>query len=105
MTKSLKREQVDLLRFEKDLLALGAGLAALSSGAAANAKDAVGGFSTDHVALVQKAYLNLVEAVQTAHSAIEAGAVNMGLALLQAQGQPKEDPPVLEAAKAILGMG
>jgi hypothetical protein len=105
MKKSLKKEQIDLLRFEKELLGLGAGLAALSAGAAASAEEAVGGFAADHVGSVQQAYLNLVEAVQSAHSAIEANAVELGLTLLQANGHPKEDPPVLQAARAILGLG
>jgi hypothetical protein len=102
--KSLKKEQVDLLRFEKQLLTLGAGLAALTAGAGASAKNAVGEFAGDHALQIQDAYLNLVEKVQAAHSAIEAGAVQAGFALLQAQGEPKEEPPVLEAARSLLGL-
>lgn len=104
MTKSLKKEQVDLLQFEKQLLTLGAGLAALTAGAGASAKDAVGDFAGEHAAQIQHAYLNLVEKVQAAHSAIEASAVQAGYLLLQARGTPKEEPPVLEVAKSLLGM-
>lgn len=103
MKKSLKREQVDLLRFEKELLGLGAGLAALTAGAAAQAETVVGGLAGDHAEAVRAAYLNLVETVQSAHNAIEAKAVEVGASLMQASGVPK-DPP-LEIAKSLLGLG
>lgn len=104
MKKTLKREQVELLRFEKQLLGLGAGLVALTGGAAAQAQNAVGGQVGEHADAIQLAYLKLVETVQAAHIAIEASAVQAGFQLLQAQGEPKENPPVLEAAKSLLGM-
>jgi hypothetical protein len=105
MSKSLKREQVELLRFEKQLLGLGSGLAALTAGAAASADEVVGGLAGEHADAVRTAYLNLVETVQAAHSAIESSAVGLGATLLQAGGQPKPEPPVLELAKSILGIG
>ena len=80
-------------------------MAALTAGAAASAQDMVGEVVTDQTGLIQQAYLNLVETVQAAHTAIETSAVDLGLALLQATGAPKEDPPVLELAKSILGLG
>lgn len=104
MSKSLKKEQIELLRFEKQLLALGSGLAALSAGAGAQAANVVGDFANEHAADMQAAYLKLVEAVQAAHVAIESSAVSAGVQLLQARGQPKEDPPVLEAALSLFGM-
>lgn len=105
MSKSLKKEQIELLRFEKQLLGLGSGLAALTAGAGAQAEGVVGDFVGEHALEIQQAYLNLVETVQTAHAAIEASAVNAGVSLLQAAGQPKPEPPVLAVAKAILGIG
>ncbi len=102
MTKSLKKEQVDLLRFERELLALGAGLATLSAGAGAQAANVVGDFANGHVAQMQTAYLRLVETVQAAHDAIETSAVGAGVELLQARGQPKVG--VLEAALSLFGM-
>lgn len=104
MTKSLKKEQVELLKFEKQLLGLGAGLAALTGGAAVRAEAAVGGLTGDHAEQVRNAYLKLVETVQAAHSALETSAVQAGCQLLQAQGEPKENPPVVEAARSLLGM-
>lgn len=104
MEKSLKKEQVELLKFEKELLGLGAGLAALTAGAGASAKEAVGAGVAEHAAQMQSAYLNLVETVHAAHSAIEASAVSAGFELLQARGTPKESVSVLEAAKSLLGM-
>lgn len=105
MSKSLKKEQVELLRFEKQLLGLGTGLAALTAGAGAQAEDVVGGFVGQHADQIQQAYLNLVEQVQVAHAAIEASAVSAGVTLLQAAGQPKpQEPPIVMAAKAILGL-
>lgn len=102
MTKSLKKEQVDLLRFEKELLALGAGLAALSAGAGAQAANVVGDLAHGHAAEMQTAYLKLVETVQAAHDAIGTSAVGAGVELLQARGQPKVN--VLEAALSLFGM-
>ena len=102
MTKSLKKAQVDLLRFEKQLLTLGSGLAALSAGAGAQAADAVGDFANAHVAEMQGAYLNLVQTVQAAHDAVQSSAVGAGVELLQARGQPKVS--VLEAALSLFGM-
>lgn len=102
MSKSLKKAQVDLLRFEKQLLTLGSGLAALSAGAGAQAADVVGDFANGHTAEVQGAYLKLVETVQAAHDAIQSSAVGAGVELLQARGQPKVS--VLEAALSLFGM-
>lgn len=104
MTKSLKRQQVELLRFEQQLLALGSGLAALSAGAAAQAAEAVGETAASHTADVQTAYLKLVETVQAAHHAIETGAIGAGVELLQARGQPKPPPQLLETALSLFGM-
>ncbi len=103
MTKSLKKEQVALLRFEKELLALGTGLATLSAGAGAQAAEIVSDVP-GHVTKLQSAYLDLVQAVQAAHDAIESSALAAGVQLLQARGQPKEEPPVLEAALSLFGM-
>ncbi|MEM8935740.1 MAG: hypothetical protein AAGC77_04975 [Pseudomonadota bacterium] len=105
MDKDLKKEQVDLLKFEKQLLGLGAGLSALTAGAAASASDKVGDVAVTHTQNVQQAYLNLVETVQAAHDAIETSAAEAGFRLLQARGTPKEVPPVAEVAKSILGIG
>lgn len=102
MTQSLKKQQVDLLRFEKELLALGASLAALSAGAGAQAATLVGGSAHERAVDVQTAYLALVQTVQAAHDAIEASAVHAGIELLQARGQPKVG--VMEAALSLFGM-
>lgn len=102
MTKTLKKEQAELLRFERELLALGAGLAALTGGAAANAREVVGDSAAEHAVSLQEAYLNLVEKVQAAHDAMEQGAVVVGARILEARGDPKVS--VLEAAKSVLGM-
>ena len=56
-----------------------------------------------HAQNMQTAYLNLVEKVQAAHDAMEAGAAAAGAQLLEARGQPKVT--VLEAAKSLLGIG
>ena len=104
MKKSLKKEQIDLLKFEKQLLGLGAGLGALSAGAAVGATEAVGDVAATHTAKMQEAYLNLVETVQAAHSAVETSAAEAGIQLLKANGVPK-DPPMMEIAKSLLGIG
>ena len=105
MTKSLKKEQVELLKFEKQLLGLGAGLGALTAGHGAAAQSAVGEISAEQAEKVQHDYLNLVETVQSAHNAIEASAFKAGVTLLRADGAPKQEPPLVEVAKSLLGLG
>lgn len=102
MSKSLKREQAKLLRLEKQLLAAGAILAGMTS--SAKAHDILGDVAVDQQSKVTDAYLNLVQAVQTAHEAMNAKAIELGVLLLQVDGTPKDKPP-LEMAKSILGIG
>ncbi len=104
MKKSLKKEQVELLRFEKQLLGLGAGLAALTAGAGANAQKVVGEIAGDQAANIQQAYLNLVQTVQAAHTAIEASAAAAGAQFMQANGTPK-NTALVEMAKSAIGIG
>lgn len=100
MTQSLKREQARLLQLEKKLLAAGAILAGMTT--SAKAHGILGEVAADQQAKVTEAYMNLVQAVQTAHDAMNAKAVALGVDLLQLNGQPK-NPPV-ELAKSILGI-
>lgn len=104
MKTSLKKEQVDLLKFEKQLLGLGAGLAALTAGAGANAQKVVGDLASDHAGNIQQAYLNLVETVQSAHNAIESSAAAAGANFLQGNGTPK-NVALVEMAKSVIGIG
>lgn len=100
MTKSLKREQARLLQMEKKLLAAGVVLAGMNG--SANAHAILGDVASEQNARVTDAYLNLVQTVQTAHEAMNAKALALGVELMQAHGVPK-DPP-LAVAKAILGL-
>jgi hypothetical protein len=101
MTKSLKREQLRLLKLEKRLLAVGAGIAGLTAGGA-NAKEILGEMTTEHASKVTDAYLGLVQSVQAAHDALNAKAMALGVELLKAGGQPKDR--TLDAARQILGL-
>ena len=103
MKKSLKREQIELLRFEKQLLGLGAGLSALTAGAAASATDKVGEIAPAQAEQIQQAYLNLVETVQAAHDKVESAAVQTGVEFM-VRGVPKERT-LLEIARSLLGTG
>lgn len=102
MTKSLKREQAKLLRLEKQLLAAGTILAGMTT--SAKAHDILGSVAAEQQAKVTDAYLNLVQAVQSAHEAMNVKAMELGVLLLQIDGTPKDKPPV-EMAKSILGIG
>lgn len=104
MKKNLKKEQVQLLRFEKELLGLGAGVAALTAGAGAGAEKVVGELASQQVANIQQAYLDLVETVQAAHNAVEASAAAAGAHFIQASGTPK-NTALLEMAKSVIGIG
>lgn len=101
---SLRKEQVELLRFEKELIGLGAGLAALTAGAAANAEKVVGPVAKEQAEAIQAAYINLVQTVEAAHYAIEIDAISVGARLFQAKGDPKNQM-LLETAKSALGIG
>lgn len=102
MSKSLKKQQVALLKFEKELLALGASLATLTVVTGAQTAEIVGDLANRQTAEMQDAYLKLVASVQNAHDVIEATALGAGVDLLQARGQPKAS--VLEAALSLFGM-
>lgn len=104
MKKNLKKDQVELLKFEKQLLGLGAGLAALTAGAGANAQKVVGDVAAEHAENIQKAYLNLVETVQAAHNAVETSAAAAGAHFMHASGTPK-NTALLEMAKSVVGIG
>ena len=104
MKKSLKKEQVNLLRFEKQLLALGAGLGTLTAVNGAKAEALVGGVASEQAETVRQAYLQLVESVQAAHTALETQALEIGVDIMRAGGEPKE-PPLLEMARSVLGLG
>lgn len=103
MTKSLKKQQVALLKVEKQALTLGAGIAALTATSGAHAEEVLGETVAAHAETVKAAYLNLVATMQAAHDAMEATAQAVGAELLQARGTPKD--PVLEGAKSLLGLG
>lgn len=101
--KSLKKEQLDLLRFEKELLALGVGVAALTS-AGVRAERVVGDVAANHAGNIREAYLNLVETVQAAHDAVESSATLVGAHFLKAGGTPK-NTTLLELARSVIGIG
>lgn len=104
MARSLRKDQIELLKFERQLLSLGAGLATLTAGAAVNAGEVVGDLAADHAGMIQEAYLNLVETVQTAHNAIETSAAAAGAYFMHAGGAPK-NATLLEMAKSVIGIG
>lgn len=104
MSTNLKKDQVELLKFEKQLIGLGAGLAALTAGAGANAQRVVGDVAADQAENIQQAYLNLVETVQAAHNAIESSAAAAGAQFMHASGTPK-NTALLEMAKSVIGIG
>lgn len=104
MKNSLRKEQLALLKFEKQLIGLGAGLGALFAAAGPSAKTIIGVVPADENAKVQEAYLNLVEAVQSAHNAMEQSAISAGAELLKATGVPKTQS-LTEIAKSVLGIG
>ena len=104
MSNDLRREQVALLRFEKQL----AGLAASLAAGAAVVKSVDGKLpalqAQDAYQDIQLALVQLAEATERAHDAVNAQALEHGMRLLNVTGGvPKERPR--DIALSILGLG
>lgn len=100
--KSLKKEQIALLRYEKSIAASAAVLGAIGAGAAASANDTLDGLSMEALAKIQEAHIALAQAVSDAHDAMQEKAVAVGAPLVDG-GLPKER--LVEAVKSTLGLG
>lgn len=100
----LRREQRQLLSFEKQI----AGLAAMVAAGGATAKAADGKLHANDAlaahAEIQQAVLNLAEVTARAHDALEAKAVAAGASYFEAVGGlPKSS--IAQRVLSILGLG
>jgi hypothetical protein len=101
MTKDVRKEQVQLLKFEKKLAGLAAFVAA-GSATAASAADKVNAEAT------MKAYADISNAADVttkAHAALEASALAAGLKFFEANGGGTGKNPPAEVVRSILGIG
>lgn len=104
MSKSLKKEQVSLLRFEKQIVGLAGALAA--GGVVAKAVDEKLNTSEGAAAYaeIQSALVHLADVTSRAHEVINSKAVSAGLETLQASGgTPKRS--VSSAVASLFGIG
>lgn len=103
MTKDVRKEQVQLLKFEKKLAGLAAFIAA-GSATAASAADKVNAEATMKAySDISNALLLLADVTTKAHAALEASVVEAGVRALQANGAPKNPPS--EVVRSLLGIG
>lgn len=105
MTKDVRKEQVQLLKFEKKLAGLAAFVAAGS--ATATAASAAGKVNAEATMKaysdISNALLHLADVTTKAHAVLEASVVETGVRALQANGAPKNPPS--EVVRSLLGIG
>lgn len=107
MTNDLRREQLQLLKFEKAVAALGAAAAVLPGvAAAANAKSDAPAVSPEVIDAWRQAYLDLAHKTQEIHSAFETSALNEGMTLIgQASGGTGKPPEIGYLGKVLSTLG
>ena len=100
----IRKEQLDLLRFEKALAGLAAVLAAAAGSARAADEKLGANLAGDAFVDAQNALMTLAELTSSAHAALDAKAFEVGARVLQASGGiPKTEPGGRVAS--ILGLG
>ncbi|MBI1393382.1 MAG: hypothetical protein GC152_11635 [Alphaproteobacteria bacterium] len=104
MTKDVKKEQIELLRFERKLVGLAAVLAAAGPTVASAAEKTGGDASLGAYREISDALVKLADATTAAHQAVEAAATQAGVDFMQANGLPKA-PPAAEVVRSLLGIG
>ena len=105
MTKDVRKEQIELLKFEKKLAGLAAFLAA-GSATAASAADKLNADATMKAYDdIRQALVHLADVTTEAHAALEASVAEIGVRALQlgGGGVPKES--TAEGVRSILGIG
>jgi hypothetical protein len=104
MTKDVRKEQVQLLKFERKLASLAAFVAAASA-TAASAADKVNAEATMKAyADISNALVHLADVTTKAHAALEASVVEAGVRALQLNGGTPKNPPS-EVVRSLLGIG
>lgn len=105
MTKDVRKEQVQLLKFEKKLAGLAAFVAA-GSATAASAADKVNAEATMKAYQdISNALVHLADVTTKAHAALEASAVQAGLKFFEVNGGGTGKNPPAEVVRSILGIG
>lgn len=107
MENDLRREQLQLLRFEKAAASLGLAAAVLPGvAAAASAKINAPVASPEAIDAWRQAYLDLAQKTQEIHSAFETSALNEGMKLIgQASGGTGKPPEIGYLGKALSVLG
>lgn len=98
--KDLRKEQVELLRLEKDIRKIATKFAALTSAGAVTSL----GLAHAEVDSVKTAIVDLAENTAKLHQQAEQVAVEQGMRLMEANGNPKDPHAVVEMFKSILGL-
>ncbi len=103
MTKDVRKEQVELLKFEKKLAGLAAFVAAGAATAASAADKVNADVTLKAYADISNALVHLADVTSMAHSALEASVFEAGVRALQVNGAPKNPPS--EVVRSLLGIG
>ena len=105
MTKDVRKEQVQLLKFERKLAGLAAFLAA-GSATAASAADKVNAEATMKAyADIQNALIHLADVTTKAHAALEASVIEAGGRALEVDGGGAPKNPPSGVVRSLLGIG
>ena len=105
MTKDVRKEQIELLKFEKKLAGLAAMLAA-GSATAASAADKINGEATMKAYDdIRNALVHLADVTTEAHAALEASVTELGVRALQLGGGGTPKDPPSEVVRFLLGIG
>ncbi|MFN0024021.1 MAG: hypothetical protein ACKVS5_08980 [Parvularculaceae bacterium] len=105
MTKDVRKEQVQLLKFEKKLAGLAAFVAA-GSATAASAADKINAEATMKAYDdISKALVQLADVTTQAHAALQSSALEAGVRIFEANGGGTGKNPPAEIVRSLLGIG
>jgi hypothetical protein len=103
MPKDVRKEQVQLLKFEKKLAGLAAFVAAGAATAASAADKINAGATMKAYDDISKALVHLADVTTQAHAALQSTVVEAGVRALEVNGAPKNPPS--EIVRSLLGIG
>lgn len=105
MAKDVRREQLELLKFEKKLEGLAAFAAAGSAAVMAASTKINTDATTAAYGEVRAALVHLADVTSQAHAVLHARALEVGAKVLEATGGGHPKPTSSEVVRSILGIG
>ena len=103
MQNDLRKQQLDLLKYEKKFVLGGAAFLGTLGATAASADETLKGEAAEALSKIQDAHLALAQAVSDAHDCLHGAALEASAHLVDG-GRPKNGP-FIEAVKSLMGLG